>query len=64
MKQKLIIAAFVVAFVLALGWAGSQDEDEARRQAKEYCANVHSGLWPDYNGNYSLYCEKGEYNEQ
>lgn len=54
----LAVAAFVVLIALALG--GIDDLAEAERQQAEYCANVHSKIWPDYKKTYRAYCKDGK----
>ena len=46
----------LLAFVLALGIVGNSDLEEAERQEAEYCANVKSGTWPDFDANYKERC--------
>lgn len=50
-------AALLLAFAIAaLGLAGRADYEDARLQAEEYCDNVRSGVWPDYEGTYEEHC--------
>ena len=53
-----------IGFVIALGVAGTSDFEEAQRQAEQYCENVQSGVWADYNGTYDKFCESGKYTEK
>lgn len=46
-----------VVVVVALGVVGEQDYQEQKRQEREYCENVASGIWPDYNGNAREVCK-------
>jgi hypothetical protein len=46
----------LLALVLAFGVVGSADLEEAERQEAEYCANVKSGTWPDFDANYKERC--------
>jgi alpha-D-ribose 1-methylphosphonate 5-triphosphate synthase subunit PhnG len=50
------IALAVVTLVAALGFAGNGDLEEAERAQAEYCANVESGVWPDYQSNAAEVC--------
>ena len=50
------IALAVVTLVAALGLAGNGDLEEAERAQTEYCENVESGAWPDYQGNAAEVC--------
>lgn len=54
--QRLTYAALALLVLLAFGIAGRMDEEESRRLAEEYCANVHSGVWPDFDGKYRELC--------
>ena len=55
MKAKNIAIA-VALFALA-GVAGHFDYEDAKREEALYCENVHSGIWPDYDGIYADVCE-------
>lgn len=58
--RNTINAILVIGFILlALGFAGASDYDEAVRQEAEYCDAVHSGKWPDYRGDYRQSCLNG-----
>ncbi len=46
-----------VLIICAFGVAGASDLEEAQRQEEEYCANVKSGTWPDFNGTYK-HCKR------
>lgn len=49
----------LLAGLLVLGGiAGGMDAEEADRQEEEYCANVHAGVWPDFDSNYATRCTK------
>lgn len=61
-RKHLAYCIGIAALVILAGVAGNSDYEEAKREAEAYCANVHSGLWPDYNGTYAEYCKNGEYN--
>ena len=50
----VIIAVLIIC---AFGIAGAGDLEEAQRQEEEYCANVKSGTWPDFNDTYK-YCKR------
>lgn len=50
------IALAVVTLIAALGLAGNGDLEEAERAQSEYCANVESGAWPDYQDNAAEVC--------
>lgn len=58
--RKLWMLVCLLAVLLALGWAGSMDAEEADRQAAEYCHNVHVGIWPDYESTYRQHCLNGQ----
>jgi len=49
-----IIAALLI---VAMGIVGHFDAEEASRQEAEYCYNVKTGLWPDYQGNFKEICK-------
>lgn len=49
-----LIAAFII---LLMGIVGQSDIEEADRQEAEYCYNVKTGLWPDYQGNFKEICK-------
>ena len=51
--------AIVALVIVAFGTAGTSDIEEAQRQEQEYCDNVAAKVWPDYNGNFSSVCLKG-----
>lgn len=61
-RKQLASCVGIAALVILAGIVGTSDYEEAKREAAAYCANVHSGLWPDYNHNYAEYCKNGEYN--
>jgi len=37
------------------------DFEDAQLDAQIYCANVYSGIWPDYENNYEKECKDGNY---
>lgn len=45
------------AIVTACGIVGRMDYQDAVLQDEAYCANVHSGLWPDYESRYKRDCK-------
>jgi len=49
--------AFVLLFMAVMGIVGSGDLEEAESAQVEYCENVDSGAWPDYQGNAAEVCE-------
>lgn len=58
--SNTVKAALGLAFILlALGFAGTSDLEEAQRQEAEYCDAVHHGKWPDYRGDYRQSCLNG-----
>uniref|UniRef100_A0AAU6W1D7 Uncharacterized protein n=1 Tax=Pseudomonas phage Pavpe01 TaxID=3138545 RepID=A0AAU6W1D7_9VIRU len=59
-RKNVLRLLTVIAVVLLLGLVGRMDYDDAVLQEKAYCANVHSGLWPDYEGRYTADCEDGQ----
>ena len=56
MKQKLLTIATVLALLVLLALVGENDYEDALLQQQEYCQNVASGIWPDYNGNAKEVC--------
>lgn len=54
--QRLVYFALAVLVLVLFGIAGKMDADENRRQAEEYCDNVHSGIWPDFEEKYRELC--------
>lgn len=44
-------------FIFAFGFAGAGDLEEAERIQAEYCENVKSGAWPDFNKTYKEECK-------
>ena len=59
-RDPLPIIAGILFFVL-LGIAGKMDREDAVFEAETYCANVHSGVWPDYDDIYKEQCHEGHY---
>lgn len=57
---KLARFLFVLVLVcVALSFTAQMDmEDEAQEHAV-YCANVHDGVWPDFDARYSTDCKNG-----
>lgn len=51
-------AALAAALVIAMGFAGSADYDDAQRSVAEYCEMVAAGHWPAYRDN--VECITGE----
>jgi hypothetical protein len=47
----------LLLFVFAFGYAGAGDLEEAERIQAEYCENVKSGAWPDFNKTYKEECK-------
>lgn len=47
----------IIIFIVVLGVVGNKDHEDALRDQQEYCTNVASGVWPDYNGNFSEVCK-------
>lgn len=45
-------------FVLALGFAGADDQRVSEAQDAQYCAQVERGAWPDYKQTYRELCAK------
>lgn len=42
--------------VVLFGVVGQADYENAQDDAAQYCENVKSGLWPDFN-NFKKYCK-------
>ena len=57
MSDRIKVVVGSLAFVLLLGIVGHFDAEEEERQAEEYCHNVKSGIWPDYEGTYKEFCK-------
>jgi len=57
MSDRMKVALGLLAFVLLMGIVGHFDAEEEERQAEEYCHNVKSGIWPDYEGTYKEFCK-------
>jgi hypothetical protein len=53
--------AILVVIVLLVGIVGKMDHEDAVLEAEAYCANVHAGTWPDYEGIYKEQCHEGLY---
>ena len=60
-RDPFPIIAVILFFVLLLGIVGKMDHEDAVFEAETYCANVHSGMWPDYEGIYKEQCYEGHY---
>ena len=52
------VTAAILFVVIAMGFAGTSDLEEAQRQEAEYCENVANKVWPDYAGKFSEVCPK------
>lgn len=57
MSDRMKVVVGLLALVLLMGIVGHFDAEEAERQAEEYCHNVKSGIWPDYEGTYKEFCK-------
>jgi hypothetical protein len=57
--EPVLLAGFIIIFLVVLGYTGKQDADAVDKQVREYCSAVFHGKWPDYNGNYDLLCRHG-----
>lgn len=53
-RAPIIIVLLVVAF----GFVGHFDYEDAKEQEALYCSNVKNGVWPDYEGTYDEACAK------
>jgi hypothetical protein len=42
--------------LLAIGWVGGKDFEDAELQQNHYCIMVAEGAWPDYNRLYKSEC--------
>lgn len=49
MRERNLIALFLIAILALAGWAGSSDFEEAQREEARYCEMVKGGHWPAYN---------------
>lgn len=54
--RTILIVAF---FLLAVGIAGTFDHENELIELDIYCQNVHTGVWPDYEGSYKDECHEG-----
>ena len=54
-KRVILVAVLLAALVLLAGALSYRDAKQAESQ---YCADVQSGLYPDYQGNYDEICPK------
>ena len=45
--------------VLLVGIVGTMDYEDELLELDMYCQNVHTGVWPDYEGSYEEQCYKG-----
>ena len=59
--DTFLIIAGVLFSVLLLGIVCKMGHEDAVLKAETYCANVHSGMWPDYEGIYKEQCHEGRY---
>lgn len=50
-----------IAISVLFGLVGGMDFEDAQLDAQIYCANVYSGIWPDYENNYEKECKDGNY---
>lgn len=50
----ILIAAFILGLMFVIG---SQDYKDELQQQSEYCKNVKSGVWPDYQGTFKKECK-------
>lgn len=55
------IAALLIIMAVFVGIVGGFDYEDEVLKAEVYCANVHSGIWPDYEGSYRKECKDGHY---
>lgn len=51
--------AILVALVLLVGIVGKMDYEDELLELDMYCQNVHTGVWPDYEGSYKEQCYEG-----
>lgn len=56
MSNRLKYWLIAALLFVAMGIVGHFDAEEAERQADEYCYNVKTGLWPDYQGTFKRDC--------
>lgn len=55
--EQYLALIVVAVLAMALGVAGNGDFEDAQLQEREYCENVASGAWADYNGNADEICD-------
>ena len=51
--------AILVVIVLLVGIVGKMDYEDELLDLDIYCQNVHTGVWPDYEGSYKEQCHEG-----
>lgn len=49
----------ILALVLLVGIVGKMDYEDELLELDMYCQNVHTGVWPDYEGSYKEQCYEG-----
>ena len=49
----------VAIFLILVAIVGTMDYEDKLLELDMYCQNVHSGVWPDYEGSYEKQCYEG-----
>lgn len=57
MKTSTIVIGLLLS-AIAIGAINETDMDDQAVIDKQYCDNVASGAWPDYEKTYDTYCSK------
>lgn len=49
----------VAIFLILVAIVGTMDYEDKLLELDMYCQNVHTGVWPDYEGSYEKQCYEG-----
>lgn len=58
-KDSFYTILTVAIFVVLAGIVGTMDYEDKLLELDMYCQNVHTGVWPDYEGIYKEECHEG-----
>jgi len=58
-KAHFLTGLALLMFIIILGLAGTEDAKVEEVETVNYCENVSSGAWPDFNNNYERVCKHG-----
>lgn len=56
MKKQITIPVAMLLVLVAFGFVGQMDYEDAQAQEAHYCDMVKAGHWPDYQGTYRREC--------